>query len=70
MADIIDEASDVEQAHKDQAIFNAVSKIKPQTHPDFDGKNCLDCAEPLVEFRLTIGRIRCVDCQTLIENRK
>lgn len=69
MADILDEASEVEQAYKDQAIANTVSKIKPEKHPDFDGVHCLDCHEPMVSFRLSIGRIRCVDCQTLIERR-
>lgn len=40
---------------------------RPQSHPDFDGKHCLDCDEPIPEVRLKNGYILCVDCKTIQE---
>lgn len=70
MADILDEASEVEQAHKDQAISNTVAKLKHEKHPLFDGVHCLECHDDMPEYRLSIGRIRCVYCQTKIESKR
>jgi len=39
----------------------------PERHPDFDGIHCLDCDEPLVKGRLSLGKIRCVECQRILE---
>jgi RNA polymerase-binding transcription factor DksA len=39
----------------------------PETHPDFDGANCIDCDEAIPPARLALHRIRCVDCQSHLE---
>ena len=36
---------------------------QPQTHPDFDGRHCIDCGVEIPEARLKNPRIRCVVCQ-------
>lgn len=41
---------------------------RPQTHPDFDGLHCVECDIEIPKLRLDSGRVRCVDCQTDIEN--
>jgi ribosomal protein S27E len=68
-ADESDMASDMEEAFREKAIEYAQSHIR-QHHPDFDGVNCLDCEEPMIAFRLTMGRIRCVYCQEIVERRE
>ena len=40
---------------------------RPQTHPNFDGKHCLECDIEMPPARLQAGRIRCVDCQEEVE---
>ena len=67
-ADENDMASDMEEAFRERAIEIVQLNLK-QHHPDFDGVNCLDCGETMIELRLTMGRIRCVYCQG-IEERK
>lgn len=42
---------------------------KPQRHPDFDGKHCLDCEDELPQVRLAYGRIRCTPCQIAEDTR-
>jgi hypothetical protein len=50
-----------------------VEMQKPQfCHPkfsDWDGENCFDCQEKMSEWRLGLGRVRCVDCQTIAEKK-
>lgn len=41
---------------------------RPQTHPDFDGKHCVECEIVIPKLRLDAGRVRCVECQEEIEN--
>ncbi len=41
--------------------------LAPESHPDFDGKHCIDCDSLLPKQRLQAGRIRCTDCQSLLE---
>lgn len=70
-ADDSDRASSLEMQfnaeYADKAITAARKSNAPQTHPDFDGEHCLDCDTKIPEERLAMGRIRCVECQTLIE---
>ncbi len=44
--------------------------LRPQTHPDFDGENCVVCADPLPAVRLKMGRVRCTGCQEALDIRK
>lgn len=41
-------------------------KMKPETHPDFDGESCVKCGREMPE-RVLLGKIRCFDCQTARE---
>lgn len=43
---------------------------KPETHPEFDGKHCVDCDTEIPLKRLELHRVRCVDCQSLLEERR
>lgn len=53
-----------EEKRKEQiALLN-----QPETHPDFDGKNCIDCAYEIPKERLEMKKIRCVDCQQELED--
>jgi RNA polymerase-binding transcription factor DksA len=67
MSDPNDEASELEQAHRESAIIAASKKAAPETHPDFDGETCLDCGEDIPPARLALGKIRCVYCQSALE---
>lgn len=60
-------AERLEQAQRDMAIRNASNRMAPEKHPDFDGANCVRCEEPIPVARLLLGKVRCVDCQSLME---
>lgn len=34
-----------------------------------DGTNCVDCGVAIHPARLAMGKVRCTECQTLIERR-
>ena len=40
-----------------------------ETNPDFDGLHCIDCDEKIPAARLKLGKIRCVECQTVLEKQ-
>ena len=42
-------------------------KSAPETHPDFNGLNCVDCGEVVHPVRLAAGRVRCTECQDFLE---
>ncbi|MGA1471489.1 MAG: TraR/DksA C4-type zinc finger protein [Burkholderiaceae bacterium] len=31
--------------------------------------HCIDCGESIVAARLKLGKIRCIDCQTILEKQ-
>lgn len=53
------------------AEARARGRSSPEHHPDFDGTHCVepDCGIAIPEARLALQRIRCVTCQSLIEQR-
>ena len=65
-----DLASAYERGFIQDALNRHKEKLAPETHPDFDGENCIDCGVDIPVFRLNIGKIRCVDCQDKLEKRK
>lgn len=65
-----DMASDMEEAFRERAIEVVRSHQTQQSHPDFDGVHCIDCDDGLPEVRLTMGRIRCVHCQVILERKQ
>ena len=70
MVDEFDRASDIEIAEREQSTEITRRKLRPEVHHDFDGKHCVDCDEELPIKRLVMGRVRCTDCQTIIETIK
>lgn len=68
-ADEIDMASELEIMFNEGAIAAVCSRLKPEHQEGFDGLNCVECEDPLPEVRLTMKRIRCVACQSVIESR-
>ncbi|MFN9030129.1 MAG: TraR/DksA C4-type zinc finger protein [Betaproteobacteria bacterium] len=49
---------------------NSIAANRVEEHPDFDGKHCVDCEIEIPEARLAMGKVRCVDCQSLREKRR
>ena len=69
-SDSLDQAAVIQDMINNKGIAAAALKTAPQTHPDFDGKNCVACGDELPPVRLAYGRIRCVICQTILERRR
>lgn len=67
-SDPFDTASEDEDAFRAQAL-KAARDSMVESHPDFDGKTCLDCADDIVPERLAWGRIRCTACADLKERK-
>jgi len=67
--DEVDIANAIEMENIKQALLNHQKKLAPETHPDFDGESCLDCGAEIPPARLAMFKIRCVDCQSMIEKK-
>lgn len=65
-----DIASALERGYITQALQKHKEKLAPETHPDFDGENCVSCGGEIPLLRLNMGRIRCVHCQEKLEKTK
>lgn len=69
-ADDLDRAALLTQQLSDAAVEEAQRAIAPQQVQCIDGSwpnpEC-ECGEAIPEARLKLGRIRCVDCQDLLE---
>lgn len=70
MYDEGDLASAYERGFIQDALNRHKEKLAPETHPDFDGETCIDCGAEIPALRLSMGRIRCVDCQNKLEKIK
>lgn len=72
LTDVYDEgeiASAYEMEFIQRAIERQQEQMKPETHPDFDGIHCIECDVEIPEGRLKMKKIRCVECQTLLEEK-
>jgi len=69
LTDESDRASAIEAQFNEDALENARRKTLPETNPDFDGLHCIDCDEKIPAARLKLGKIRCVECQTVLEKQ-
>lgn len=80
--DILDAASENALRDNAEAVRFAREASAPQRIPDGRGgwieqkpdaagrypiPECIDCDDPIPQGRLELGRVRCVECQTLIE---
>lgn len=70
MADIADNAGELIELLAAEDLRRAVGKSAPESHPDFDGANCVDCADTIHPARLKLGKVRCIECQARLENRR
>lgn len=70
MADVIDDAQAVNELHQEISLNAARAKNAPEQHPDFNGRDCIDCDEEIPAPRLLLGKVRCVDCQSELEHRQ
>lgn len=66
-ADENDRASHAEYSHNLDSIERIRALVKPESHPDFDGRHCIECGDLIPKPRLSLGKIRCVSCQERIE---
>lgn len=67
LTDTSDIATEQEERFRAEALRQVLLASAPQTHEDFDGKTCLECADDIRPERLAMGKIRCTDCQEILE---
>ena len=67
-----DLAQRLEEVARTSAEQAAHAACAPETHPDFDGAHCVeaDCGDLIPAGRLSLGRVRCRDCQERVERRR
>ena len=71
MTDPVDIATENVENWLAAAEQEARGKSAPEQDARFDGKHCVeeDCSVDIPPARLALGRVRCVDCQTIHEKR-
>ena len=69
LTDDSDRASAIEAQFNEDALEEARRRTAPETSPDFDGKHCIECGEKIPAARLKLGKIRCIECQSLKEQK-
>ena len=70
MDEVLDETDQAQhlQLQEQAAISIRARELnKPETHADFDGKHCVECDEEIPKERLSLRRVRCVECQRFLE---
>ena len=58
---------------KTDALRRQGVRSAPESQPgwsDWDGQHCVDCDEQIPPLRLKMSRIRCIDCQELLERAR
>ena len=70
LTDVLDMASQLQEQQNEQAIARVRQSDKPQSHPDFDGEHCVDCDIEMPELRLSMHRIRCTSCESVVEKAR
>jgi RNA polymerase-binding transcription factor DksA len=71
-ADALDRASQLEEQQRSARINETRQAAAPETHPDFDGIHCVadGCGVVIPEARRALGKVRCIDCQQELEDRR
>lgn len=67
--DEADQAALFQMAENAQALAKVQAKILPEAYPGFDGATCVECGDDIPPERLSMGRVRCVACQSALEAR-
>jgi len=71
--DVFDEADHAQwQQLREQADIQsrAMQLNRPESHPDFNGKECVECGIEIPLARLKMHKVRCVDCQNELEQER
>ena len=71
--DVFDEADHAQwQQLREQADIQsrAMQLNRPETHPDFNGSECVECGIEIPLARLKMHKVRCVDCQNELEQER
>ena len=63
MSDIIDQAQELESRLTEAAVARARNLQPLEAPAGFNGKQCIDCGEPIELLRQAISRLRCAECQ-------
>jgi hypothetical protein len=66
----MERAEEREREAREQAIARSTRAMAPQYHPDFDGVTCVRCGDDMPPLRLSMGKVRCTACQTLLERNR
>lgn len=69
--DVHDEGDQAQQSQlREQAEIQARARFinKPEVHHGFDGIHCVECGIDIPKLRLQMMKVRCVDCQTELED--
>lgn len=67
--DEFDRATAREMADREAAISRIRAAAK-ESHPDFNGVDCVECEESIAPERLAMQKVRCVFCQRKLEARR
>lgn len=69
MGDIADRAGEVIDTCLADAEARARGKSAPEHDPAYDGVHCVeeDCGVVIPLLRRALGKVRCVDCQGVLE---
>lgn len=70
-SDVLDQASELTDFLTEAAVNERRALAAPESHRRFDGLHCVeeDCGVEIPEARLKHGKVRCVDCQEIIEKQ-
>ena len=69
LTDQNDRASALEAKFNENALKVARKKNIAETAPEFDGVHCLECSQEIPTARLILEKIRCIECQIVIEKK-
>lgn len=69
MADIIDDAQELNEQHLEQSL-RKFRESRPVAPGEFDGYHCVECGEPVEAPRLALGFWHCIECAKVIELRR
>lgn len=69
-ADPIDAGAKTAEEFTADRVEAARRLAAPESHPDFEAPYCFDCGTEIPAERLNLGKIRCVACQRIKENRE
>lgn len=72
-SDTLDQAQAINEQHQEASLALFRERSKPEQVRNEDGSwphpECIDCGVDIPEGRLNLGKVRCLDCQELLERR-